>query len=188
MRELSIVAAAREGWDAPALVFGDEIWSWVELARRVTAEMAALGKLGLGQPGGPPRARLVVRATPETVVRLLALVQLGVTVVPLHARWTDGRAGGRGGARPRSLGPGQPARGDAAQPLPAPRRPPGDPSVPAAGRGLHLRLERRAQGRHPEPGGVRGLGGGERRPPGLARTTTAGCSPCLRPTWAGCRC
>jgi o-succinylbenzoate---CoA ligase len=88
MRELSIIAAAREGWDAPALVFGDEVWSWVELGRRVTAEMAALGRLGLGRPGGPPRARLVVRATPETVVRLLALVQLGVTVVPLHARWT----------------------------------------------------------------------------------------------------
>ncbi|HPS80182.1 MAG TPA: AMP-binding protein, partial [Thermoanaerobaculaceae bacterium] len=89
MRELSVTAAAREGWDTPALVFGDESWSWVELARRVTAEMAALGRLGLGRPGGPPRVRLVARATPELVVRLLALVQLGVTVVPLHARWTS---------------------------------------------------------------------------------------------------
>ncbi len=94
MRELSIVAAAREGWDGPALVHGDEVWSWIELARRVTAEVAALRRLGLGRPGGPPRARLVARATPDFVVRLLALLQLGVTVVPLHPRWTAAERAG----------------------------------------------------------------------------------------------
>lgn len=88
MIELSVFAAARAAWREPALLWPGGGWAWADLARRVTAEMIALRRLGLGRPGGPPRVRLTARATPELVVRFWALVQLGVTVVLLHPRWT----------------------------------------------------------------------------------------------------
>lgn len=88
MIELSVFAAARAAWREPALIWPDGSWTTGELARRVTAEMLALRRLGVGQPGGPPRVRLTARATPEFVVRFWSLVQLGVTAVLLHPRWT----------------------------------------------------------------------------------------------------
>lgn len=88
MIELSVFAAARAAWRRPALLWPGGRWSWADLARRVTAEMLALRRLGLGRPGGPPRVRLTARATPEFVVRFWALAQLGVTQVLLHPRWT----------------------------------------------------------------------------------------------------
>lgn len=88
MIELSVFAAARAAWRQPAVLWPGGGWSWAELARRVNAEMLALGRLGLGKPGGPPRVRLTARATPELVVRFWALAQLGITMVLLHPRWT----------------------------------------------------------------------------------------------------
>lgn len=87
MNELSVFAAVRAAWQEPAVVWPGGAWSWAELGRRVTAEMLALQRLGLGRPGGPPRVRLTARATVDFVVRFWALAQLGVTAVLLHPRW-----------------------------------------------------------------------------------------------------
>ena len=87
-RHLSVFAAAREAGDVPALVTEDQELSYLDLARLVTNELVALRRLGLGRPGGPPRVRLTAAATPTFLVRLLALIQLGVTAVLLHPRWT----------------------------------------------------------------------------------------------------
>jgi O-succinylbenzoic acid--CoA ligase len=88
MNELSVFAAARAAWSDTALVWPEGRWSWAELARRVTAEILALRRLGLGCPGGPPRVRITAQASPGFVVRFWALAQLGVTSVLLHPRWT----------------------------------------------------------------------------------------------------
>lgn len=88
MNELSVFAAARAAWNDTALVWPQGCWSWADLARRVTAEMLALRRLGLGLPGGPPRVRVTAQASPDFVVRFWALAQLGVTSVLLHPRWT----------------------------------------------------------------------------------------------------
>jgi o-succinylbenzoate---CoA ligase len=87
-RELSVFAAAREAGASTALVTAGRELSYLDLAALVTSELIALRRLGLGRPGGPPRVRVTAEASPACVVRLLALVQLGVTVVLLHGRWT----------------------------------------------------------------------------------------------------
>lgn len=91
---LSVRAAAEERPDGDALVSGAGILSWAGLADRVLAEAAALRRSGIeGTPGAGPAADrppvgLSVPIDLQTVVRLLALIELGVPFSPLHPRLT----------------------------------------------------------------------------------------------------
>jgi O-succinylbenzoic acid--CoA ligase len=81
-----------------ALVAADgRRWSWRQLADAVAAEA---GRLAGAPPGLLP---LTARVQPETIVRLLAAIETGRPVLPLHPRLADAE---RGELLARLLGPG----------------------------------------------------------------------------------
>jgi O-succinylbenzoic acid--CoA ligase len=82
MSVFRISSAAREAPDRPALIADGRTWTWRELADRTLPICARLDL--------PPGSRVVVRADNrlETVLVLLALLERGITIVPLHPRWT----------------------------------------------------------------------------------------------------
>ena len=73
-----------------ALVVDGDAWSYGQLAERVGRTMAALlgrPELGASPPSGrTPRVALLADASPDSVLALLALVELGREVVLLHPR------------------------------------------------------------------------------------------------------
>jgi len=74
---LSVRAAGREAADRTALIFGDSTWTWSQLASEVEAEIERLD-----QPGTIGIFDAV--AQPATIVRILALLELGIPFVPLN--------------------------------------------------------------------------------------------------------
>ena len=74
---LSVHAAGREAGDRAALVFGDTTWTWSRLASEVEAEIEILT-----QPGTFGVFDAV--AEPATIVRIFALLELGIPFVPLN--------------------------------------------------------------------------------------------------------
>ena len=90
MTGLSVRAAGREAGGLPALVFGDRVWTWAELAADVEHEIAELiGRGVCGGPEGRPLVALDATAEPRTVARLLALIEIGTPFVPLHPSLTE---------------------------------------------------------------------------------------------------
>ena len=112
--ELSVLAAAREVPDRPALIAGGRVLSYRELAVRVLASAEGLrselatagattaaaepastaGEPVRGTAGGPAAlpvrpVAVVCRRTPEAVCSLLALFELGVPVGLVHDRLTE---------------------------------------------------------------------------------------------------
>ncbi len=88
MSTLSLLAAAHDAARRPALVEDGGVLSYGDLARRVAGEVEALGRLGLGRPGGTGRVTLTASASAAFAARFYALVELGVAAVLLHPRWT----------------------------------------------------------------------------------------------------
>jgi O-succinylbenzoic acid--CoA ligase len=93
---LSILAAAREAPDRPALIAGDRVVRYEELAgsvrsalgwiaRRLDATEAARAE---PSPLRPAPVALVARRIPETLHLLLALLELGIPAAMIHARLT----------------------------------------------------------------------------------------------------
>ena len=83
MRELSILAAAAEHPSRECLVTDDRVWSYAELAGRVSAAIEALRRRGLS---GGERVALTPRAELESALWLYAAFELGCPVVLLHPR------------------------------------------------------------------------------------------------------
>lgn len=80
----SVIQAAKQAGAIPAVVSETKVFSWAELAEWVQAEAGVLtAHLETGW------VRLTGRATVPFLVRLLALWELGVTVVLLHPRWGE---------------------------------------------------------------------------------------------------
>ena len=89
---LSVREAAREAGDSPALIYSDEIWTWARLASEVETELKGLARRGvLGDGSGEcPRVAFDAIAEPRTIIRLLALIEIGTPFVPLHHGLTEG--------------------------------------------------------------------------------------------------
>ena len=86
---LSVRAAAAERPGGDALVAPAGTLSWSALAGAVLADAGRLAAdAGLGRANGPARVALTARSDAPTVVRLLALIELGVPFAPLHPRLT----------------------------------------------------------------------------------------------------
>ena len=123
---LSVFEAARDAPDTPALIADGRTLTWAGLADRVRAAVAWLCGAGLD------RADLVALETAhdtDTIEMLLALVALGVPVLPLHERLSESEARGvLGGAGDPPVVP----RGWRGEPV-APTSPPaaaGEPPAP----------------------------------------------------------
>ncbi|RMG47160.1 MAG: 2-succinylbenzoate--CoA ligase [Acidobacteria bacterium] len=102
---LSVRAAAREAGARLALIAPGLRATWRELAERAAEEAAALRRRGADPELPFP---VTVRADAESVVLLLALIEEGITAVPLDARWTESE---RSAALAR-LAPPPPLEGD----------------------------------------------------------------------------
>jgi o-succinylbenzoate---CoA ligase len=91
MDELSISAAALDPSIAPrpALVVDGVAWSFAEVASRVARARARLSREGVA-PGS--RVAVVARNAPETAIAILALIEIGATLVPVHPRLTEAEA------------------------------------------------------------------------------------------------
>lgn len=74
--------AANKFSDRPAVVFGDQAWTFAELDAAVDRTAAALDELGLG---GQTVASVLLNE-PETVALYLALARIGAVSVPVNAR------------------------------------------------------------------------------------------------------
>ncbi len=93
--EFSFLHAARQVPRRIALVHGEESWTFRRLADAVVTVMASLqqqlSEIGLQapwQPASSPRIALVGESTVGGLLRLYALMELGLPVVLLHPRWT----------------------------------------------------------------------------------------------------
>ncbi|MEE8487634.1 MAG: AMP-binding protein, partial [Gemmatimonadota bacterium] len=91
MSALSVRAAAREAGDRAALIFGDTTWTWSRLASEVEAELGTLVRVGvLGDGSGDsPRVAFDAIAEPATIVRIFALLEIGIPFVLLHHGLTE---------------------------------------------------------------------------------------------------
>lgn len=85
MRELSILAAAREAPSGDCLIVNGRAWTFAEIAGRVTAAIATLQGLGVT---GAQRVALTPTADVDSAVWLYALFELGCPAVLLHPRLT----------------------------------------------------------------------------------------------------
>ncbi len=84
---LSVREAAGERPGDDALVARAGTLTWRALADAVrTAAGRLVAEAGLGRAGGPRRVAFTARGDARTVVRLLALIELGVPFAPLHPR------------------------------------------------------------------------------------------------------
>jgi o-succinylbenzoate---CoA ligase len=86
MSEFSILAAAREAPARPALVNGGAVVTFAELAARVRERLPALAPLA----ERPPHSFVCLTAdnTRATIELMLALMEMRVAFLPLHARFT----------------------------------------------------------------------------------------------------
>jgi O-succinylbenzoic acid--CoA ligase len=84
---LSVRAAAREAGDRTALLWGDCSWTWPRLASEVEIEIERLAGLGLPRDLAP--VAFAATSEPQTIVRLLALIEIGTPFVPLHPGLTE---------------------------------------------------------------------------------------------------
>ena len=87
MTALSVQAAAREAGDRPALLWDERSWTWARLASEVGLEIERLA--GLGFPRDLARVAFDATSDPQTIVRLLALIEIGTPFVPLHPGLTE---------------------------------------------------------------------------------------------------
>jgi O-succinylbenzoic acid--CoA ligase len=86
---LSVRLAARERPGRDALIAPAGALSWHVLARAVLADAGRLvAEAGVGGAHDRSRVALTARSDARTVVRLLALIELGVPFAPLHPRLT----------------------------------------------------------------------------------------------------
>ncbi len=77
---LSSLQAAREAGSRPALVLPDgRVWTWRQVAARVAPRANALRALSEGRP-----AALRLQPDPASVLAVLAALQAGVPLLPLH--------------------------------------------------------------------------------------------------------
>jgi o-succinylbenzoate---CoA ligase len=94
-RLFSITAAAEDAPDHPALLTDRENWTFARLAERVAAVAAEIN---------PETDRYLIATNQvESLLRLYALMDLGIPAVLLHPRWTEAerrRVMGEGGGAP----------------------------------------------------------------------------------------
>ncbi len=69
--------------DTPALVTGDETWTWADLDAWVSGTAVRLAQ-------GPERVAVRAETSPGLVVLVLAALRAGRLLVPLSTRWTPG--------------------------------------------------------------------------------------------------
>ncbi len=86
MSALSVLAAAREAGDRAALIFGDTIWTWSRLAFEVDSEIEILtqSRMPGDADGRRQQVALEAVAAPATIVRIFALLEIGIPFVLLH--------------------------------------------------------------------------------------------------------
>ncbi len=82
---LSLQAAARDAGDTIALIAGDRRFTWRELESLALREAAQLRSFGFGRRV----AAMTARADPDTVIRLLALFEMGVPAWLLPPRLAE---------------------------------------------------------------------------------------------------
>jgi O-succinylbenzoic acid--CoA ligase len=85
MTSLSLFAAAREVPARPALFAHGTSYSFADLGLRAAALGARMRSIGVG-PGS--RVALIARNRLETVLAILALLEIGAAIVPVHPRLT----------------------------------------------------------------------------------------------------
>ncbi len=83
---LSVRAAAEEAPERDALVAGDRVWPYADLAERALAFAARLRGRGLDPSDPDARVALVARADVATVTAVYALLDLRVPIVMVHPR------------------------------------------------------------------------------------------------------
>lgn len=86
---LSVLRAAHDSPDRIAVVVGDEVFTFADLAGPVARAARALSARGLA-PGA--RVALSAQNRFETLITIYALLELGVPFVPVHPRLTPGEA------------------------------------------------------------------------------------------------
>ncbi len=84
---LSVFDAAAQMGDAPAFFLGGRSWTWGEVGAQVGQRISVWKAAGLALDSPVP-VSLVTRLNSDTVFSILACVELGLAVVPLHDRWT----------------------------------------------------------------------------------------------------
>jgi O-succinylbenzoic acid--CoA ligase len=89
MDDLSLSRAAREAPCDPALIAGGVTYTFADLAERAARMRAALVREG-GGPGA--RVALLAKNGVDTVLAILAILDLGATLVPIHPRLTPAEA------------------------------------------------------------------------------------------------
>ena len=85
MSSLSLLAAAREAPERPALFAQGTSYSFTELGLRAAALCARFCAIGVG-PGS--RVALVAKNRVETVLAIHALLEIGAAIIPVHPRLT----------------------------------------------------------------------------------------------------
>lgn len=85
---LSVRAAAREAPTARFIATRGRALSFAEVARLTEERMSSLGELG-ATAGSRRPFPFIAQHDLETLVTLLALFELGVPAMPLHARWSE---------------------------------------------------------------------------------------------------
>ena len=86
-RGLSVLRAAEEAPEHPAILVGERAISYGALAERVSRAIGWLRHLGVGSTPAP--VALVAYAEPRTFELLYALIELGVPALLVHPRWTE---------------------------------------------------------------------------------------------------
>ena len=86
MRELSLLAAAREVPDRDCLITNDQVWSYAEVAGRVHAAIASLRNRGVATGD---RVALTPGLDVDSMVWLYALFEVGCPALLLHPRLTE---------------------------------------------------------------------------------------------------
>lgn len=88
--KLSIFSAAEEHPDRIAVVDDGVELTYAELAGRARHLLSALATQGIGVSERGSRAAFVARPDLDGVLSLYALLELGMTVVPIHPKLTEG--------------------------------------------------------------------------------------------------
>jgi len=99
---LSFLRAAREAPDRVAVAVEGKELTFAELAPRVAGEMGTLASRGLGGRA-PRRARLVANASVDFLVRLYALLEVGIPTILIHPRLLSAERDAAGRIDPEAL-------------------------------------------------------------------------------------
>ncbi|NUP04622.1 MAG: AMP-binding protein [Polyangiaceae bacterium] len=89
MDALKISHAATEFRDRPFLVADDLVWTFAEACSRALGAQQALSSMGASSGRG---IAFEAKASPSTIVTVLAALEAGIPFAPLHPKWTRDEA------------------------------------------------------------------------------------------------